>query len=153
MSIVLKSWSLNLLEPSAPVQDYNGNRKHYFAFVLVILLDPLNKARPVVNITMTVFEDLTLCTVVHKRKHFGGSFASIFMAVPLLNLHNNLPNQTIHTPKDYHLSANNLIFTSFMNYRPREVVWAPNDYSPKLCVLYGILHTGIAGIVQNLMLL
>jgi len=104
MSIVLKSWSLNLLEPPAPVQVYNGNGKHYFAFVLVILLGPLNKAHPVVNITITVLEDLTMCAVAHKRKHFGGSVASIFMAVPLLNLHNYLPNQTTHTPKDCHLT-------------------------------------------------
>ena len=102
---------------------------------------------------MTVLEDMTPCVVVHKRKHFGGSVASIFMAVPLLNLHNYLPNQTAHTLKNCHLSANNLICKLFVNYRQREVVWAPNEYSPKLCVLYGTLHTGTAGIVQNLMVL
>jgi len=133
-------------------------RKHYFGFVLVILLVPMTKAHPVANITFTVLQDLTPCAVADKRKHFGGSAASIFMAEPLLNFHNYLPNRTAHTPKDRHLSVNNSIFTRFINCRKREVVWTPYDFSPKICAhkistLYGTLHSGTSGIVQNLLVL
>ena len=71
----------------------------------------MTQAHPVVNITITVLQGLTLCAVVDKRKHFGESAASIFMGEPLLNFHNYLPNQTTHTPKECHFSANNFIFT------------------------------------------
>jgi hypothetical protein len=43
------------------------NWTHYFAFVLVILLGPITKLHPVVNITSTVLQYLTLRTVVDKR--------------------------------------------------------------------------------------
>ena len=106
--MVLKPGSLNLLEPSGPVQACNGNRKHYFAFVPFILLGLMTKAHPVVKITITVLQDLTLCAVVNKR---GGSAASIFMGEPVLNFHNYLPNRTTHTTKDCHLTAININFT------------------------------------------
>ena len=46
----------------------------------------------------------------------------------------------------------------FINFRQREFVWAPYDFSPKMCVhkistLYGTLHTDTSGIVQNLLVL